>query len=277
MEIIELFKVILLGVVEGITEWLPVSSTGHMYLIDEFIPLNMSEAFKEMFFVVIQLGAIFAVILAFFKQLCPVGIKDKKLTVEKDVCCMWLKVVVACIPTAVLGFLLDDFLEEHLYNGVVIAIMLIVYGLAFIAVEIWNKKRTPRINSIAEITFQTAILFGLFQSLAMIPGTSRSGATIVGALLIGVSRTTAAEFSFFLAIPTMFGASLLKAVKFLVEGNELIFSEISALIVGMAVAFVVSLAVIRFLMSFVKKHDFKIFGWYRIALGAVVLAVFFLL
>lgn len=277
-------KVILIGIIEGITEWLPVSSTGHMYLFDAFWPLNMGEAFKEMFMVVIQLGAILAVLVVFWKRLWPLGIKEeslqegmkKKIYAKKDVCSMWLKVIVACVPTAILGLLLDDFLEEHLYNAVTIAVTLILYGIAFILVEIWNKKRTPRINSVAEITYTTALMFGLFQVLAMIPGTSRSGATIVGALIIGVSRTTAAEFTFFLAIPTMFGASLLKMVKFFLDGNSLVANEVITLLIGMAVAFAVSLAVIKFLMNFVKKHDFKVFGWYRIALGVIVLLFFVL-
>lgn len=282
MDIIEVVKVIIVGIIEGITEWLPVSSTGHMYLFDAFWPLNMSEAFKEMFMVVIQLGAILAVLVVFWNRLWPLGVREeslqegmkKKIYAKKDVCSMWLKVIVACVPTAILGLLLDDFLEEHLYNAVTIAITLILYGIAFILVEIWNKKRTPRINSVAEITYTTALMFGLFQVLAMIPGTSRSGATIVGALLIGVSRTTAAEFTFFLAIPTMFGASLLKMVKFFLDGNALLAGEVVTLLIGMAVAFAVSLAVIKFLMNFVKKHDFKVFGWYRIVLGLIVLLFF---
>ncbi len=320
MDIVEIIKIIVLGIVEGITEWLPVSSTGHMYLFDEFWSLQMSDDFKEMFFVVIQLGAILAVVVMFWNKLWPLGRKknrreaeapyalhaveppaqrraaerkeaenkatmsvntgenvlayEKGLYFKKDVLFMWLKVIVACIPTAVLGFLLDDVLNEYLYNGPVIAAMLVVYGIAFILVENWNKKRTPRINSVAEIGYMTAVMFGLFQALAMIPGTSRSGATIVGALLIGVSRTTAAEFTFFLAIPTMFGASLLKLVKFFIDGNQLGGTEAAALFIGMAVAFAVSLAVIKFLMNFVRKHDFKVFGWYRIALGVVVGIVF---
>lgn len=280
MDIIEVIKVILIGIIEGITEWLPVSSTGHMYLFDEFWPLLFDKDFKEMFFVVIQLGAIFAVIVMFWEKLWPFGMqKDEetgknKISFQKDIWTMWLKVLVACVPTAVLGFFLDDILDRYLYNGIVISVMLILYGVAFIVVEIWNKKRTPRINSVAEITYLTAVYFGLVQSLAMIPGTSRSGATIVGALIIGVSRTTAAEFSFFLAIPTMFGASLLKLVKFFIDGGSFDGSQIAALAIGTAVAFAVSLLVIKFLMDFVKKHDFKIFGWYRIVLGVIVLIVF---
>lgn len=282
MDIVEMIKVILLGIIEGVTEWLPVSSTGHMYLFDAFWPLNVSDAFKEMFMVVIQLGAIFAVLVIFWKRLWPFGVKKEtlpeglhsKIYAKKDVLVMWLKVIVACVPTAIFGLLLDNFLEEHLYNAITISITLIIYGIAFILVENYNKKRAPRINSIAEITYKTALAFGFFQVLAMIPGTSRSGATIVGALLIGVSRTTAAEFTFFLAIPTMFGASLLKIVKFFVNGNTFSVNEVVALLIGMLVAFAVSLIVIRFLMDFVKKHDFKVFGWYRIALGVVVLILF---
>lgn len=333
MDIVEIIKIIILGIIEGVTEWLPVSSTGHMYLFDEFWPMQASGEFKEMFFVVIQLGAILAVVVMFWNKLWPLGLKknrkpgadgserplhavqplaqqeaelrrmarkgefipseqdalsaqrsgeaapadagaEKGVYFKKDVLLMWLKVIIACIPTAILGFLLDDILDTYLYNGPVIAAMLIVYGIAFILIENWNKKRTPRINSVGEIGYMTAVMFGLFQALAMIPGTSRSGATIVGALLIGVSRTTAAEFTFFLAIPTMFGASLLKLVKFFLDGNMLGGTEIAALFIGMAVAFAVSLAVIRFLMNFVRKHDFKVFGWYRIALGIVVGIVF---
>lgn len=282
MDIIELIKVILLGIIEGITEWLPVSSTGHMYIFDEFWPLKVTDEFKELFMVVIQLGAIFAVLVVFFKKLWPFGLEKTednkaKVVAKKDIFMMWLKVLVACIPTAILGFLLDDILDKYLYNGIVISIMLILYGIAFILVELWNKKRTPRINSVAEITINSALMFGLFQALAMIPGTSRSGATIIGALIIGVSRTAAAEFTFFLAIPTMLGASLLKLVKYIfVDGGHLGSEEILSLGIGMVVAFAVSLIVIKFLMDFVKKHDFKVFGWYRIALGIIVLILFIL-
>ncbi|MGM9970318.1 MAG: undecaprenyl-diphosphate phosphatase [Anaeroplasma sp.] len=282
MNLIELIKIILLGIIEGITEWLPISSTGHMYIFDEFWPLNVTSEFKELFMVVIQLGAILAVVVIFFKKIWPFGIQKtennkNKIIAKKDIFMMWLKVLIACIPTAILGFLLDDILNEYLYNGVVIAIMLILYGIAFILVEIWNKKRTPKINTVADITINTALMFGLFQALAMIPGTSRSGATIIGALIIGVSRTTAAEFTFFLAIPTMLGASLLKIVKYIfIDGGIFGSVEILSLGIGMIVAFAVSLLVIKFLMDFVKKHDFKVFGWYRIALGMVVLILFIL-
>ncbi len=272
INIIEILKVIFLGIVEGITEWLPISSTGHMLLVDEFITLNMSEEFKEMFFVVIQLGAIIAVVVMFWNKMWPFQFKDKSQPkVKMNTINMWLKVVVACIPSAVLGLLFDDFLEEYFGNAVTIAIMLIVYGVAFILVENWNKKRTPRVETLDDISYKTAFIIGLFQVLSMIPGTSRSGATIVGALLIGVSRTAAAEFTFFLAVPTMVGASLLKLVKF---GFAFTSAELITLAIGMVVAFAVSLLCIKFLMSFIKKHDFKPFGWYRIVLGIIVLVYF---
>ncbi len=272
MDIIEILKVIFLGIVEGITEWLPISSTGHMLLVDEFLTLNMSEAFKEMFFVVIQLGAIIAVVVMFWKRMWPFQFKDKSQPkVNKNIINMWLKVIVACIPSAVLGLLFDDLLEKYFGNAVTIAIMLLVYGIAFIIVENWNKKRTPKIAALDEISYKTAFIIGLFQVLSMIPGTSRSGATIIGALLIGVSRTAAAEFTFFLAVPTMVGASALKLVKF---GLNFTGTELFALALGMIVAFVVSLICIKWLMSFIKKHDFKVFGWYRIALSIVLLLYF---
>lgn len=272
LKLAEILKIIFLGIVEGITEWLPISSTGHMLLVDEFISLNMSEEFKEMFFVVIQLGAIIAVVVMFWKKMWPFQLKDKSQSVvNKGIINMWLKVVVACIPSAVLGLLLDDILEKYFGGAISIAIMLIVYGIAFILVESRNKKRTPAVEKLDDITYRTAFIIGLFQVLSMIPGTSRSGATIIGALLIGVSRTAAAEFTFFLAVPTMLGASALKLVKF---GFDFTSQEIIALIIGMAVAFVVSLLCIKFLMSFIKKHDFKVFGWYRIVLGIIVLIYF---
>ena len=264
MNLIEILKIIFLGIVEGITEWLPISSTGHMLLVDEFIPLNMSEAFKEMFFVVIQLGAILAVVAVFWKKMFPFRFQEKPV-IQKDIFSMWFKVVVACIPSAVLGLLFDDFLEAHFGNAPTIAAMLILYG---IAVEKWNRGRTPKVKTLEEISYKTAFVIGLFQVLAMIPGTSRSGATIVGALLIGVSRTAAAEFTFFLAVPTMLGASLVKLLKF---GFAFTAAELITLVLGMAVAFTVSVLAIRFLMNYVRKHDFQAFGWYRIALGALVL------
>lgn len=272
MNIIEIIKLIFLGIVEGITEWLPISSTGHMLLVDEFVSLNFSENFKEMFFVVIQLGAIIAVVVMFWNKMWPFQFKDKSQPkVKIDTINMWLKVVVACIPSAVLGLLFDDLLEKYFGNAVTIAIMLILYGVAFILIENWNKKRTPKVATLNEISYQTAFIIGLFQVLSMIPGTSRSGATIVGALLIGVSRTAAAEFTFFLAVPTMVGASALKLFKF---GLNFTGEEIFALVLGMVVAFVVSLLCIKWLMSFIKKHDFKVFGWYRIVLGIIVLVYF---
>lgn len=272
MDFIEILKIIFLGIVEGITEWLPISSTGHMLLVDEFISMNFPESFKEMFFVVIQLGAIIAVVVMFWNKMWPFQFKDKtQPKVKMDTINMWLKVVVACIPSAVLGLLFDDLLEKYFGNAVTIAIMLIVYGVAFILVENWNKKRTPKVSSLNDISYQTAFIIGLFQVLSMIPGTSRSGATIVGALLIGVSRTAAAEFTFFLAVPTMVGASALKLIKF---GFNFTVEELIALALGMVVAFVVSLLCIKWLMSFIKKHNFKVFGWYRIALGIIVLLYF---
>ena len=264
----ELLKVIIIGIVEGITEWLPISSTGHMLLVDEFMPLAMTEAFKEMFFVVIQLGAILAVVVVFWEKLWPFRFKERPI-VQKDIFSMWFKVVAGCVPAAVLGLLFDDFLEAHFGTPLTISAMLILYGIAFILIENRNKNRTPAVTDLAQLTYQTAIIIGLFQALAMIPGTSRSGATIIGALLLGVSRTTASEFTFFLAIPTMLGASALKLLKF---GFAFTGAELITLMVGMTVAFVVSIASIRFLMAYVRRHDFKVFGWYRIVLGAVVIA-----
>ena len=286
MSFIDILKVIFLGIVEGITEWLPISSTGHMLLVDEFLTLNMTEEFKEMFFVVIQLGAIMAVVVVFWHKLWPFGCtkapsfqffpyyhKKGQFVIHKDIFQMWFKVVVGCIPAGVLGLLLDDFLEAHFGSAISISIMLIVYGIAFIVIENWNKTRTPKVNDISEMSYKTAFIIGLFQALAMIPGTSRSGATIVGALLIGVSRTAASEFTFFLAIPTMLGASLLKMLKF---GFVFTGAELATLVIGMIVAFFVSVWSIRFLMNYVRNHDFKFFGWYRIVLGAVVIAYFML-
>lgn len=271
-DIIEILKVIFLGIVEGITEWLPVSSTGHMLLVDEFLQLNASEAFKEMFFIVIQLGAILAVVVLFWQKMLPFQVKEKsKPFWKKDTLSLWLKVVVACIPGAAVTLLFDDFIEAHLHTPAVIAGALIAYGVAFLLVEGWNKTRKPRIRALSEITYSTALLIGLFQVLSIIPGTSRSGATIIGALILGVSRVAAAEFTFFLAVPVMFGMSALKLMKF---GFAFTGAELLVLLLGMAVAFLVSLAVIRFLMNYIRKHDFCAFGWYRIALGALVLIYF---
>ena len=272
-EFIEILKVIFLGIVEGITEWLPISSTGHMILVDEFLKLNVSDGFKEMFFVVIQLGAILAVPVIFWKKLFPFS---KKSTKEEKVQIwhLWFKVVVGVLPAAVLGLLLDDFLDEHLYNFVVVAIALVVYGVAFILVEKFKKDKEYRIESVYDITYKDALIIGAYQVLSLIPGTSRSGSTILGGMLTGVSRTAAAEFSFFLAIPVMLGASALKVLKFVMEGFTATTLELALLAVGIVVSFLVSLAVIEFLMSFVKKHSFKAFGIYRIALGALVLMYF---
>ena len=272
LDFVEMLKVIFLGIVEGITEWLPISSTGHMLLVDEFIRLDMTDSFKEMFFVVIQLGAILAVVLLFWKKMFPFQFKDKtQPVIRKDIFSLWFKVVAACIPGAVVTLLFDDYVDAHFHTPFVIAIALIFYGFAFILIENWNKKRKVRVESLNDITYQTAFLIGLFQVLAIIPGTSRSGATIIGALLIGVSRVAAAEFTFFLAVPVMFGWSLIKLIKF---GFAFSAQELCALGLGCVVAFAVSVVVIRFLMGYIKKHDFKVFGWYRIILGAIVLGYF---
>lgn len=271
MDIIELLKVVLFGIVEGVTEWLPISSTGHMILLNEFVTLNVSEDFWEMFLVVVQLGAILAVVVLFWDKIFPFRFKEKPV-VQADIFVLWFKILVACIPAAVVGLAFDDVLDALFYNPWCVAIALIVFGIAFIVIENRNKKMTPKITGLGEITYQTALMIGVFQLLAAVfPGTSRSGATIVGALLIGVSRTVAAEFTFFLAIPVMLGASLLKLVKF---GFSFTGEEAVILLLGMAVAFGVSVAVIRFLMGYIKKHDFKVFGWYRIVLGAAVLLYF---
>ena len=277
MEWIEYLKIIILGIVEGITEWLPISSTGHLILVDEFMKLNMSDAFKEMFDVVIQLGAIMAVVVIYFKKLIPIDSVKKddnksKLAWNKDKLIMWGKILVACMPAAIIGVPFDDKLDELFYNAPTVAVMLIVYGIAFIVVEKLHKGKSFKINDISEITFKTAALIGIFQVLALIPGTSRSGATIVGAMIIGVGRTAAAEFTFYLAVPVMFGASFLKILKF---GFAFTAAETAALILGMVVAFAVSIVAIKFLMSYIKKHDFTVFGWYRIVLGVIVLAMMF--
>ena len=272
LSFIEILKVVFLGIVEGITEWLPISSTGHMLLVDEFISLNASDDFKEMFFVVIQLGAILAVVTIFWNKMWPFQLKDKTQSVmKKDTWSMWFKTVVACIPGAIVTILFDDYIEAHLHTAVVISIALIFYGIAFIVIENWNKSRTPKIETLNDITYKTAFLIGMFQVLSIIPGTSRSGATIIGALLIGVSRVAAAEFTFFLAVPVMFGLSALKMIKF---GLSFTSAEFAILIIGCVVAYLVSIVVIKFLMSYIKKHDFKVFGWYRIVLGIIVLAYF---
>lgn len=271
LDYLEIIKVIILGIVEGITEWLPISSTGHMLLVDQFITLNMREEFKEMFFVVIQLGAILAVVVMFWKKMFPFQIKDKTQSIiKKDVFSLWLKVAVACIPSGIMGILFDDYLDAHLQTPFVIASMLILYGVLFILVEKWNKKRDVTTSTLSDINYKVALMIGVFQVLSLIPGTSRSGATMIGGLIIGVSRVAAAEFTFFLAVPTMFGASAFKLLKF---GFHFTGVEFLTLIIGMTVAFLVSLLVIGFLMDYIKKHDFKVFGWYRIVVGILVLVI----
>ena len=290
----EWIKVIILGIVEGITEWLPISSTGHMILVDEFIRLNVSPQFKEFFLVVIQLGAILAVVVLYWNKLWPFYIREiPKQTMRKinrqpvpfrmalifverfcdrEKWMLWFKILVACIPTIVIALPFNDLIEEKFNNYVVVSIALIVYGIVFILVENYNKKRVPVCTRLSGLSFKTAFLIGIFQVLSVIPGTSRSGSTIIGGILVGTSRTVAAEFTFFLAIPVMFGASLLKLIKF---GFAFTGTELMILAVGMLVAFVVSILAIKFLMGYIKKHDFKAFGWYRIALGVLVLGYFF--
>lgn len=269
---IEILKSILFGIVQGITEWLPISSTGHMILLNEFVTLDVTPEFWEMFKVVIQFGSILAVVLIFWGKLFPFDFKSKEV-IRRDVMEMWLKVVVGCIPAGLLVvFGLDEVCDALFQNYLTVAVMLILFGVLFIVIENRNKNAVPKVKDISEITYKTAFIIGIFQLLAAVfPGTSRSGSTIVGGLLLGVSRTAAAEFTFFLAVPTMLGASLLKLVKF---GFTFSTSELVILIVGMVVAFIVSVVVIRFLMDYIKRHDFKVFGWYRIALGMVVIAYF---
>lgn len=272
MDIIEILKALILGIVEGITEWLPISSTGHMILVDEFLKLNVSEEFKSMFLVVIQLGAILAVVVLYFKKLIPLDVQNKKLHWKKDTLTMWLKIIVSCVPAAIVGVFFDDQLEAVFYNWQTVSAALIIFGILFIIIEKRNRGREPKINSINDITYKMAIIIGMFQLIAAVfPGTSRSGATIVGALLIGVSRSIAAEYTFFLAVPVMFGASALKLVKF---GFDFSSMELAILAVGLISAFVVSILAIKFLMSYIKKHDFTVFGWYRIVLGAAVILYF---
>lgn len=279
---LDILKAIIFGIVEGITEWLPISSTGHLILLEEFIKFeNVSENFFSMFEVVIQLGAILAVVVLFIRQIwpfCKKGHGFKKsgplAYVNMDIMTLWFKILVACVPAAVIGLLFDDELDALFYHWYVVAVALIIFGVAFILVENWNKGKNPKVTDLSALTYKAALIIGVFQLIAAVfPGTSRSGATIVGALLIGISRSVAAEFTFFLAIPVMFGASLLKVVKF---GFDFSGTELAALFVAMAVAFVVSVVVIKFLLSYIKKHDFKVFGWYRIILGVIVILYFML-
>ncbi len=286
MEILELLKVIFLGIVEGITEWLPISSTGHLILVEEFVKLDVSKSFWEMFMVVIQLGAILAVVVLYWKDIWPFRNKKPKhenvTKLEKaagifcrfvkiDKMIMWLKIMVSCLPAILIGLPFNDFIEKKFNNWFVVAVMLIVYGVLFLVVEDYNEKRKVQIHSIADITWKTALLIGVFQVLALIPGTSRSGATIIGGILLGASRKVAAEYTFFLAIPVMFGASLLKILKF---GFDFTSWELTILGVGTVVSFIVSIWAIKFLMGYIKKHDFKAFGWYRIVLGIIVMLFF---
>ena len=268
--IIELLKAVFLGIVEGITEWLPISSTGHLILVNEFLNLRQSKDFIDMFNIVIQLGAILAVMVIYFKRLKPFQpgktAREVQLTWQ-----LWLKVVIACIPSAFFGLLLDDWMEAHLSNFFVVAIMLVVYGIAFIWIEDRNRRVEPKVTDLARMSYKTAFYIGLFQVLSIIPGTSRSGATILGGIIVGTSRSVAADFTFFLGIPTMFGYSGLKAVKYFIDGNTLTGGQVAILLVASVTAFVVSLFVIRFLMNYIKKHDFTVFGKYRIVLGIIVL------
>lgn len=277
---IEVLKAILFGIVEGITEWLPISSTGHMILVDQFVHLDVSDEFYKMFEVVIQLGAIMAVVLLFWNKLWPFCMKkiksssQKSLSFKEGALEMWIKIIIACIPAAIVGLLFDDKIDELFYHPAPVAIALIVVGILFILVERYKKDSKPIMCSIKDLTYKAVIIIGLFQVFAAVfPGTSRSGATIIGALLIGVSRATAAEFTFFLAVPVMFGASLLKAVKYVAAGVTITSAEIGILIIGTLVAFIVSIFVIKFLMEYIKKHDFQVFGWYRILLGILVLLI----
>ena len=272
MNLIELIKVLIIGIVEGITEWLPISSTGHMILVDEFIKLDVTDAFKEMFFVVIQLGAILAVVVLYFKKLMPFNKDAGKLQWDKKSLMLWGKIIISCIPAAVIGLLFEDTLDEVFYNSTVVSLMLIIYGVLFILIE--KKHRNVTVDNIDTMSWKTAFAIGLFQVLSLIPGTSRSGATILGAMLIGTSREVAAEFTFFLAIPVMAGASALKILKYFMDGFSLSGDAMVILIVGMVTAFVVSILAIKFLVGYIKKNNFTVFGWYRIVLGIVVIAYF---
>ena len=270
---IELLKAAVLGVIQGITEWLPISSTGHMILADEFIKLlgGTDKAFVDLFLVVIQFGSILAVVTLYFRKLNPLSPK-KSAAERRETWLMWAKVLAACVPAAIIGLLFDNAINTYLYNPWVVAAALIIYGVLFIVIE--NRRNPEKVSDIASLSFKTALIIGVFQVLALIPGTSRSGATILGAVILGASRTLAAEFSFFLAVPVMLGASALKIVKYLMDGGSLLGQNLGILLVGMAVAYIVSVAAIRFLMGYIRNHDFKAFGWYRIVLGVIVLVYF---
>ena len=271
MGFIEILKAILLGVVEGVTEWLPISSTGHMILVDEFAKLNMSDAFIDMFLYVIQLGAILAVVYIFWHKLVPFSYKDNKIMIKKQTMVLWSKIIVGCLPGFLVYLLFDDIVDRLFMNPLTVAAMLILYGVLFIVIENYNKHRQPEVVKLSQLSYKTALLIGAFQALSIIPGTSRSGATIIGGMILGTSRSIAAEYTFFMAVPVMFGISLLKIIKF-----GLVFTgwEVVILLVGMVTAFVTSILAIKFLMTYIKKHDFKVFGWYRIALGVIVIAYF---
>ena len=268
-KIMDILKVIIISIVEGISEWLPISSSGHMLLLDEFIKVNMNDDFKELFFIVVQLGAILAVVILFFKRIFPIRKEDKKIVIDRNIMKLWLKILIACIPGAFVTLLFDNYVQEYLHSPYIISLMLIVYGIIFILIEIFNKRKF-RVDSVENLSYKDALIIGLFQVLSIIPGTSRSGATIVGALLIGINRVVASEFTFFLAIPVMVGMSMIKLVKF---GLFFSMNEIILLLIGVIVAFLVSMLVIKFLMNFVKKHDFKIFGIYRIVIGIILLFI----
>lgn len=280
---LDVFKAILLGIIEGITEWLPISSTGHIILANEFLKLNVSEAFMEMFEVVIQLGAILAVVVLFWNKLWPFSTRQSSgimplvgnVRIKKNSLNLWIRVIISCLPAAIIGLLFDDEINALFFNWKTVAIMLIVYGIAFIVIEIINKNKEPKIHTIGGLDYKTAVFIGLFQVLSMIPGTSRSGATILGAMILGLSRTAAAEFSFYLAVPVMFGASGLKFVKYILEvGFNFTGTEFIILAAGMIMSFIVSILVIKFLLNFIRKNSFKAFGYYRIALGIIVLLYF---
>lgn len=272
MDWIEILKAIVLGIVQGITEWLPISSTGHMILVDEFLKMHMSAAFKEMFLVVVQFGSILAVVVLYWRRLLPFATRANRLVWDKNILILWTKIIVACVPAGIIGILFDELMDKLFYNYQTVAVTLILYGIVFIIVENYNKHRSPRIKDLSQMTYRTAFMIGVFQVLSLIPGTSRSGSTIIGGMILGASRTVAAEFTFFVAIPIMFGASLLKLLKF---GLAFTGEELTILLVGMVVAFVVSVLAIKFLMGYIKKHNFKVFGWYRIVLGILVIGYFF--
>lgn len=281
MDFIEFLKIVFFGIIEGITEWLPISSTGHLLLAEQFVKLNVSEEFWNVFLVVIQFGAILAVVLIFWNKIWPFNTNKEKHYVNMPKIVLWLKIIVACLPAAVIGLIFEDAIDSVFYTDktapYTVGTTLILYGVLFIVIENYNKKRTPQVCSLSDLSFKTAFYIGLFQLLALIPGTSRSGATIIGAILLGTSRTVATEFTFYLAIPVMAGASLLKIIKFIADNGMFTGNEIAILLTGCIVAFLVSFFVIKFLMDYIKKHDFKVFGWYRIVAGIVVLIYFTLI